>query len=105
MRDCSSAVVSDEEEEERETRQAIDNGRDDRVCERDDDDESRSRPECTPVDVREGVFDLVDRAWGTAKDEELDVVQDERHNLKEASRSTRETLEDDVREEERGRLW
>ena len=97
-------LVEEVEHEERETREAVDNGRDDAVGDCDDHEEGRARKERAPGDAAQGVLDAVDAARGAAEDEEFDIVEHEGDSLEEAGGGTGEALKDDICEEEVGGL-
>lgn len=75
--------------------QAVDDGGDDRVAKRDNNQQRRRGEECTPIRCPRRVLDLVDRARGRAKQSDFDIVKSQRHGLKEAARSSRKSLEYD----------
>lgn len=60
------------------------------------------REKSTPLNAAHAIFDPVHRPWGAAQKEELDVIDDEGHNLKEATSNSRQ-LQENVGEEEDGR--
>ena len=74
---------------------AIDDGRDDGVTERDDNQQRRCREESSPLRCLGRVLDIVYRARGRAEQSDFDEVQSQRHGLKEAVSSPRESLKDD----------
>ena len=61
-------------------------------------------PKTTIVTRKTRILDTVNRAWRRPEDEQLHVVQHERHDLQEARRRTGQTLQNDIGEEERRRL-
>ena len=63
------------------------------------------REQGTPCNAPHGVLDLVNAPGGASEQEQLDIVDDQRHGLQDASGSASETLQDDVGQEERRSRW
>ena len=70
----------------------------------DDHKQRNAREERAPRHRAQRILDAVNRTRRRSKDEQLHVVQHERYDLQEARRRTRQTLQNDVGEEERRRL-
>ena len=88
-------LVQHIEQEEGCEGKAVDDGRDDGVAERDDNQQRRCREESSPVSRTGRVLNIVYRARGRAEQSDFDVVQSQRHGLKEAAKSSRESLKND----------
>lgn len=93
------------EEEEREDSETVDDGRDDRVRETDHGHEGHCREERSPCHGAWVELDVVDAAGGAAEQDQLDIVDDKLDDLEEPAGSARKTVQDDICQEERGRLW
>lgn len=97
-------LIKQEEQPKHEADEPIDDRRNDRVGDTNHDEEGGHREEGTPSDCPRSVFDVVDRAGGAAKEDELDVVDDESDDLQESTACSGETLQEDVSQEESRRL-
>ena len=66
-------------------------------------DQRHSREQRTPRDTSQLILDIVHSPGSAPKDEQLNVVYNERYGLEESSSRSRETLQNDICQEEVGR--
>lgn len=79
---CKQVLVNEPHEGEPNGGESVDHRSDDRIAESDDDEQGGVRPECPPLNALHLVLDVVDLARrGTEQDEE-NIVEDERSDLK-----------------------
>ena len=84
--------VQEVDQEEAGKREAVDDGRYDRIAERDYDQLSRYWEERAPFSRARSVLRLVHRAWGGIKEHHFGIIHHQRHNLKEAAGCYGKTL-------------
>ena len=85
-------LVQKIEQQEGRQRETIDDWRYDGIAERDDNQLSNRREECSPFRSTGRVLDLQHRAWGRSKKYDFDIIHHERYNLKKAAACFRKTL-------------